>query len=107
MASIEKRLEALEQGRPKLTTDSKGYPLPDLTGEALCDWVRNVMPGSESIAGELAAVYLEAAIAESDVINGSAMYGERIDRDVTDRCRRAGEIALRAREKELRRESRS
>ena len=41
-------------------------PPADLTGRALDDWVRNVMPGSPTIAGRLAAthIYVQLAVRE-------------------------------------------
>jgi hypothetical protein len=118
-ANIESRLRKLEGSQPKskypgipdhVIEDPKGFPPAEMTGEALCDWVRNVRPGREDVAGELAAMYLHAGgdvaaairVARGMPTNKPPRENplSRADGKILIR---AAELALRDREKALRR----
>ena len=118
--NIEARVKRLEGDRPnqkypgipdEVWQNPRGFPPAILTGASLCDWVRNVRPGREDVAGELAAMYLHAASAIAHAVrvarglptNKSPRDHPLDPADGKIVCR-AGELALRDLEKALRRD---
>jgi hypothetical protein len=66
-------------------------PPADLTGRALDDWVRNVMPGSPTIAGRLAATHIHVQLAVREVTGDRKLALLAAERALRDH-----EAALRA-----------
>ena len=86
------RIHSMRDGTPNFDAmpPRTGYPPAELTGWALVAWVRNVKPGSNSVAALLAETYFDAAFAAETVTTDAKIM------------RRVGELALREHEGNLR-----